>query len=302
MKIIEVRDLVKKFGSVTAVDGISFDVEEGTCLGLLGPNGAGKTSTVRILECVSPANSGEAFVFGTKAGLDARSIRGKMGVVPQENDLDNDLSVWQNLALFAKFFDIKRQVAKERIDAQLEFMDLFERKKGRIDELSGGMKRRLLIARALLNEPKILILDEPTTGLDPQMRHMIWHRIRALKQQGLTIVLTTHYMEEAEQLCDRVLIMDKGRILTDGAPLTLTKEMIGSEVIEIRNKSQQDVAKILIGLPLKMESFGDTTYVSRFEHADVVQRLSDYPDLSFLRRPATLEDVFLKLTGRALNE
>lgn len=252
-KIIEVRNLVKKFGKFVAVDGITFSVDRQTCVGLLGPNGAGKTSTVRILECISPPTSGEAFVLGIPASLSARNIRERLGVVPQENDLDVDLTVWQNLTIFAKFFDIPKHIARKRIETLLEFMDLTTKKDCKIEELSSGMKRRVLVARALINEPEILILDEPTTGLDPQMRQIIWQKIGSLKDQGLSIILTTHYMEEAEQLCDVVLIMDMGKILKMGSPKDLVKELVGGEV-------------------------------------------------PVARRPANLEDVFLKLTGRGLNE
>jgi len=258
--LIEVSNLVKKFGNISAVNGISFGVEEGTCVGILGPNGAGKTSTVRILQCTSPSSSGDVRMLDMKAGLKSRQIRARIGVVPQENDLDTDLSVWSNLMVFARFFDISKADARSRIDEQLAFMDLANRKTSRIDELSGGMKRRLLIARALINKPSILILDEPTTGLDPQMRHMIWEKLLSLKARGLTMVLTTHYMEEAAKLCDKVIIMNYGKILRAGKPQALIDEVIGPEVVEIR------------------------------DHGGVFKRQS------------TLEDVFLKLTGRALNE
>lgn len=256
--IIDVVGLVKRFGPIAAVDGVSFSVERGSCVGLLGPNGAGKTSTVRILECISPASGGEARVLGIPASLAARGIRARLGVVPQDNDLDGDLTVEENLRVFARFFDIPRRTARARIAAQLAFMELADRGKSRIAELSGGMKRRLLIARALLNEPEILILDEPTTGLDPQMRHLIWQRLHELKQGGLTMVLTTHYMEEAHQLCDRVIIMNAGCILKEGAPAALIREVVGDEV--------------------------------------------DDPRYAGGKRHATLEDVFLKLTGRGLHE
>ena len=256
--IIEVAGLMKRFGPIAAVDGISFGVERGTCVGLLGPNGAGKTSTVRILECISPASGGEARVLGIPASLAARGIRARLGVVPQDNDLDSDLTVEENLRVFARFFGIPRRTARERIAAQLAFMELADRGKSRIDELSGGMRRRLLVARALLNDPEILILDEPTTGLDPQMRHHIWERLHELKAGGLTMVLTTHYMEEAHQLCDRVIIMHAGRILREGEPNALIREVVGEDVAD--------------------------------------------PRYAGGRRHATLEDVFLALTGRGLHE
>ncbi len=301
--IIEVDNLVKKFGDLTAVDGISFSVERGTCVGLLGPNGAGKSSTVRVLQCISPATSGSARVLGIEASLAARQIRARIGVVPQDNDLDGDLSVWDNMTVFARFFDIPRKIARERIEAQLSFMGLADRRKSRIDELSGGMRRRLLIARALINDPMLLILDEPTTGLDPQMRHVIWQQLRGLKGRGLTMVLTTHYMEEAQQLCDSVIIMDKGRILRIGEPLALVKELVGDEVIEVRNHvNAAEIERALGGLEYGMETFGDTVYITHMDVAAVMARVTASQMHAILRRPATLEDVFLKLTGRGLNE
>ena len=301
--VIEVRNLVKKFGGITAVDDISFSVSHSRCIGLLGPNGAGKTSTVRVLECISPATGGEAHVLGASANLSAKAVRKRIGVVPQENDLDPDLTVWQNLMLFSKFFDIPRKEAQQRINDHLKFMELSERRFDKIDELSGGMKRRLLVARALINDPEILMLDEPTTGLDPQMRHMIWQRLRALKKRGLTMVLTTHYMDEAEQLCDEVVIMDKGKILKMGSPQRLIQEMAGDEIIEVRNfDDQKNVVNLLSGLNYKMDVYGDTMCISQGDHAGIFSRLLSKKEFFVLRRPATLEDVFLQLTGRGLNE
>jgi len=301
--MIEVKDLVKKFNGLTAVAGISFTVQRGECLGILGPNGAGKTTTVRVIQCISPATSGTVSVLGMRASLDERRIRALMGVVPQENDIDPDLTVNENLELFAALFDIPKKVAKARIMEHLEFVELKERADDKISSLSGGMKRRLLVARALLNEPSIMILDEPTTGLDPQARHLIWQRLRALKNKGVTIVLNTHYMEEAEQLCDRLLILDKGAILREGIPKELVKNEVGEEVVEVRNhQGVKDVLRMLQGLEFNSEVVGDTLYLYCHESKDILTRLATSETLSVLRRLATLEDVFLKLTGRGLNE
>jgi len=301
--MIEVKDLVKKFNGLVAVAGISFTVQRGECLGILGPNGAGKTTTVRVIQCISPATSGTVSVLGMRASLDERRIRALMGVVPQENDIDPDLTVNENLELFAALFDIPKKVAKARIMEHLEFVELKERADSKIDSLSSGMKRRLLIARALLNEPSIMILDEPTTGLDPQARHLIWQRLRTLKNNGVTMVLNTHYMEEAEQLCDRLLILDKGTILREGIPQELVKSEVGEEVVEVRNhQGVKDVLRKLQGLEFNSEVVGDTLYFYCRESKEILTRLATSETLSVLRRLATLEDVFLKLTGRGLNE
>lgn len=301
--MIEVEDLVKKFNGLTAVAGISFTVQRGECLGILGPNGAGKTTTVRVIQCISPATSGTVSVLGMRASLDERRIRALLGVVPQENDIDPDLTVNENLELFAALFDIPKKVAQARIIEHLEFVELKERADDKIGSLSGGMKRRLLVARALLNEPSIMILDEPTTGLDPQARHLIWQRLRSLKNKGVTIVLNTHYMEEAQQLCDRLLILDKGNILKEGIPQELVKNEVGEEVVEVRNhKGVKDVLRKLQGLEFNSEVVGDTLYLYCHESKDILTRLATSETLSVLRRLATLEDVFLKLTGRGLSE
>ena len=228
-------DLTKKFGGPpAAVDGISFSIDEGECFGFLGPNGAGKTTTVKMIHCVSPITSGTITVFGETAHIDNRKIKLMTGVIPQEITLDADLTVHENLMVFAQFFDIPAREAKKRIAELLEFVELEGKTKSRIDELSTGMKRRLLIARALLNRPKLIIADEPTTGLDPQARHLIWQRLRLLKNQGATLILTTQYMEEAEQLCDRIVVMHQGRILKEGVSGRLVQDEIGREVVEIR--------------------------------------------------------------------
>jgi lipooligosaccharide transport system ATP-binding protein len=301
---ISARALTKKYGDFTAVDGISFEIMEGECFGFLGPNGAGKTSTIKMIHCVSPVTSGTATVFGEIAGLDNRKIRMMSGVVPQEITLDSDLTVYENLTVFANFFDIPKNEVKKRVEELLVFVELENKKKNKIEELSTGMKRRLLIARALINKPRLIIADEPTTGLDPQARHLIWQRLRLLKNQGATLILTTQYMEEAEQLCDRPVVMYEGRILKEGSPRRLVQDEIGKDVIEIRMSKEEDrtllamVSDCLSG----HERAGDTLYLYCNDGHEVMKKIVDLNLPNILNRPASLEDVFLKLTGRALIE
>ena len=298
------KDLTKRFGDFTAVKGISFEIGEGECFGFLGPNGAGKTTTVKMIHCVSPISSGEVFVFNEKATINNRKIKAVTGVIPQEINLDADLTVFENLLVFAKFFDLSAAEARRRIAELLEFVELTTKRDNTIHELSTGMKRRLLIARALLNKPKLIIADEPTTGLDPQARHLIWQRLRLLKKQGVTIVLTTQYMEEAEQLCDRLIVMHEGRILKEGIPATLIDKEIGREVVEIRITSERDeeLVRLLGEASCGHERAGDTLYFYFCDGHEAMKRLADLDIPSVLHRPATLEDVFLKLTGRSLIE
>jgi len=302
--LIKVSNLVKKFKGTVAVDGISFDVKQGECFGILGPNGAGKTTTVRIIHCVSPATSGLATVAGIKCHVDDTAIKKMTGVIPQENLLDSDLTVLENLSIFSEFFDIPKIESKPRILELLKFVELEDKLNSKIDELSTGMKRRLMVAKALVNKPKIIICDEPTTGLDPQARHMIWQRLRSLKRQGTTIILTTQYMEEAEQLCDRLVIMHKGRILKEGDPQKLVREEIGREVIEIRLSGEEEkkVMDLLSGVAFNHERAGDTFYIYCDDCSATMQKLLSLNLLNVLHRPAGLEDVFLKLTGRSLTE
>ena len=302
--IITALKLCKKYGKFKAVDRISFEILEGECFGFLGPNGAGKTSTVRMIHCVSPLTSGTLTVQGMDANIDNRAIKQSTGVIPQEITLDNDLTVRENLLVFAHFFDIPKAEAKKRIAELLKFVELEKKRDSKIDQLSTGMKRRLLIARALLNQPKIIIADEPTTGLDPQARHLIWQRLRQLKSQGVTLILTSQYMEEAQQLCDRIVIMHQGRILKAGVPARLIEEEIGREVTEIRAAADQD-EKLLAALgPLACghERVGDTLYFYCRDGRALMKKVLelDLPDT--VHRPASLEDVFLKLTGRSLIE
>jgi lipooligosaccharide transport system ATP-binding protein len=302
--IVSARRLTKKYGDLTAVDGIDFDIREGECFGFLGPNGAGKTTTVRMIHCVSPVTAGTLTVDGSPANVDNRALKMKTGVIPQEITLDIDLTVYENMLVFARFFDIPKREAKLRIGELLKFVELEAKRDSKIDQLSTGMKRRLLIARALLNKPKLIIADEPTTGLDPQARHLIWQRLRSLKQQGATLVLTTQYMEEAEQLCDRLVIMNEGRILKEGAPRQLVQDEIGKEVVEIRIAQSEDERLIsaVTGMINGHERAGDTLYFyCRDSHA-LMQKIMELDLPNVLHRPATLEDVFLKQTGRSLVE
>ena len=302
--LVIAKNLTKKFGDLTAVNGISFDIREGECFGLLGPNGAGKTSTIRMIHCVSPVTSGTLTVTGMPANINNRAIKNITGVIPQEINLDVDLTVDENLAIHARFFDIPRAIARKRINDYLKFVELEQKKNSKIDELSTGMKKRLLIARALINAPKLIIADEPTTGLDPQARHLIWQRLRELKREGATLVLTTQYMEEAEQLCDRIVIMHKGRILKEGVPKNLIENEIGSEVVEIRVPKEEDekILNRLSGASCGHERVGDTLYFYCRDGKELMRKVVEMNLHNVLNRPATLEDVFLKLTGRSLIE
>jgi lipooligosaccharide transport system ATP-binding protein len=302
--IITAKNLFKKYGDLTAVDGISFEIQEGECFGFLGPNGAGKTSTIKMIHCVSPVTAGTLTVDGLPAHIDNRILKKKTGVIPQEITLDIDLTVRENLMVFSRFFDIPKRIARERIEGLLKFVELEAKRNSKIDQLSTGMKRRLLIARALLNEPRIIIADEPTTGLDPQARHLIWQRLRQLKTQGATLILTTQYMEEAQQLCDRIVIMYQGKILKEGVPSRLIEEEIGREVAEIRIAADQDEALIarLGGFSCGHERAGDTLFFYCRDGQNLWRKLTELDLPNTVHRPATLEDVFLKLTGRSLIE
>ena len=301
---ISAENLVKKFNDFIAVKGISFQIAAGECFGFLGPNGAGKTTTIKMIHCVSPITAGTVTVFNEKSSLNNRRIKRMTGVIPQEINLDDSLTVWENLVIFARFFDLSRAEARQRAAGLLQFIELEAKKNSRISELSTGMKRRVLIARALLNQPRLIIADEPTTGLDPQARHLIWQRLRSLKSQGVTVLLTTQYLEEAEQLCDRLLIMHEGRILKEGNPRRLVEDEIGREVVEIRVPAAED-SRLLALLSAESgghERAGDTLYLYCREGHDLRKKIMDL-DLPQVRyRPATLEDVFLKLTGRGLIE
>jgi lipooligosaccharide transport system ATP-binding protein len=302
--LIHARGLVKRFEGFTAVDGIDVDVERGEAFGFLGPNGAGKSSTMRMIGCVSPPTGGVLRILDMDPLRDGPKIRARLGVCPQLDNLDLELTVRENLTTYARFFGIPRKVARRRADELLDFVQLTERADSKVEPLSGGMKRRLTIARALVNEPEIVLLDEPTTGLDPQARHLVWERLFRLKQQGVTLVLTTHYMDEAEQLCDRLVVMDGGKIVAEGSPRALIDEYSTREVVELRfNVESQDVfADKLAGVGERLEVLPDRIllYVADGDDAVAeVQRRALSP-ASVLVRRSSLEDVFLHLTGRTL--
>jgi lipooligosaccharide transport system ATP-binding protein len=305
-QLVHARALEKRFGSLVAVDGVDFQVQRGEAFGFLGPNGAGKTSTMRMIGCVSPPSGGTLRVLGLDPVADGERIRARLGVVPQADTLDLELTVRENLVIYGRYFGLPRRVLQERADRLLEFVQLAERAGDQVEPLSGGMKRRLTIARSLVNEPELLLLDEPTTGLDPQARHVVWDRLFRLKQQGVTLILTTHYMDEAEQLCDRLVVMDRARIVAEGSPLELIGRYSTREVVELRFGAEQppDVSERVNGLAARTEVLpervllytddGDATAAAVHERGVVTS--------SVLVRRSTLEDVFLRLTGRTLVE
>ena len=303
--LIHARGLTKRFANLTAVDAIDFDVERGEAFGFLGPNGAGKTSTMRMIGCVSSPSAGTLRVLGMDPDQNGPRIRARLGVVPQSDTLDVELHVDENLLTYARYFGIRRDVAKRRAEQLLDFVQLRDRARDEVEFLSGGMKRRLTIARALVNEPELLLLDEPTTGLDPQARHLVWDRLYRLKQQGVTIVLTTHYMDEAEQLCDRLVVMDKAKIVAFGSPRSLIDQYSTREVLELRFPIDSTPAlDKLDGLADRIEVLPDRVllYTDDGEAAAVaVHSRGLQPESSLVRR-STLEDVFLRLTGRSLIE
>jgi lipooligosaccharide transport system ATP-binding protein len=302
--LISARGLGKRFGDLVAVDGIDFEVARGEAFGFLGPNGAGKTSTMRMIACVSPVTSGTLTIFGENPATRGAEIRARLGVVPQADTLDLELTVRENLIIFARYFDIPWAEGRRRADELLEFVQLNERAKDKVDDLSGGMKRRLTVARALINEPDLLLLDEPTTGLDPQARHLVWDRLYRLKQRGVTLVLTTHYMDEAEQLCDRLVVMDKAKIVAEGTPRELIERYSTREVLELRFPVDEKLSLDhgLDGIADRVEVLADRVllYTSDGEAANAaVHGRGLRPESSLVRR-GTLEDVFLRLTGRSL--
>jgi lipooligosaccharide transport system ATP-binding protein len=302
--LVHARGLVKRFDDFTAVDGIDVDVRRGEAFGFLGPNGAGKSSTMRMIGCVSPPTDGELRILGMDPRRDGPAIRGRIGVCPQLDNLDIELTVRENLTTYARFFGIARKVARARADELLDFVQLTDRANTKVEPLSGGMKRRLTIARALVNEPEMVLLDEPTTGLDPQARHLVWERLFRLKQQGVTLVLTTHYMDEAEQLCDRLVVMDGGRIVAEGSPRALIERYSTREVVELRfnAESQEIYADKLAGLGERLEVLPDRIllYTANGDGALAEVHNRALNPASVLVRRSSLEDVFLHLTGRTL--
>jgi lipooligosaccharide transport system ATP-binding protein len=306
--LIRARKLTKSFGNFTAVDGIDFELtRRGEAFGFLGPNGAGKSSTMRMIGCVSPPSGGELTILGLDPVADGPKIRARLGVVPQEDTLDLELTVQENLLIYGRYFGLPRDVIRERTARLLDFVQLSDRAGDEVEPLSGGMKRRLTIARSLINEPEILLLDEPTTGLDPQARHVVWDRLFRLKQQGVTLVLTTHYMDEAEQLCDRLVVMDRGKIAAEGSPRQLIEQYSTPEVLELRfdpADHEQAAGKVGDAGAQRTEVLADRIllYVRNGDEALVAVRgLGLEPQTSLVRR-STLEDVFLRLTGRRLED
>ncbi|HEY5627906.1 MAG TPA: ATP-binding cassette domain-containing protein [Candidatus Limnocylindrales bacterium] len=302
--LIAARSLTKRFGEFTAVDGIDFDVAPGESFGFLGPNGAGKTSTMRMIGCISPVTDGHLSILGLDPSRDGPRIRGQLGVVPQEDSLDTDLSVIDNLIIYGRYFGLSRAECTRRAHEMLDFAQLTERANDRVEPLSGGMKRRLTIARALINEPSILLLDEPTTGLDPQARHLLWERLYRLKQRGVTLVLTTHYMDEAEQLCDRLVVMDKAKIVAEGSPRELIERYSSREVTELRFPVgiQETLGDQLAGIGDRIDLLPDRVLVYTTDGEEVsnaVHARGLQPETVLVRR-SSLEDVFLRLTGRSL--
>jgi lipooligosaccharide transport system ATP-binding protein len=309
LPLVHARGLVKHFGQLVAVDGVDFDVQRGEAFGFLGPNGAGKTSTMRMIGCVSPPSGGTLSILGLDPVTKGADIRARLGVVPQQDTLDMELTVRENIIIYGRYFGLPRGDLGRRADELIDFVQLNERANDKVEPLSGGMKRRLTIARSLVNDPEVLLLDEPTTGLDPQARHTVWDRLFRLKQRGVTLILTTHYMDEAEQLCDRLVVMDKGKIAAEGSPLELIRRYSTREVVELRfrgeNRPEEVAAELksrLDGFVRRLEALPDRVLLYTDDGdatASHIHELSLNPDSVLVRR-STLEDVFLHLTGRTL--
>jgi lipooligosaccharide transport system ATP-binding protein len=301
--LVNAKNLTKKFGDLTAVNNIDFEIFKGENFGFLGPNGAGKTTIMKMIQGVSPLTDGKLTLAGMDITEHARKIKGIVGVAPQEDNLDPDFTVFQNLTVYARYFDIPKEKARTRADELLKFMQLEEKRDVVMTALSGGMRRRLILARALMNDPQILILDEPTTGLDPQARHLIWTKIRNLKKQGVTVILTTHYMDEAAQLCDRIIIMDQGKIIEKGEPVQLVKDHVGEEVLEVLN-SEESMACLKQYFPdARIDIVEDKIQVFANKPRGILTKILE--EASFrgaLIRDSNLEDVFLKLAGRSLKD
>ena len=306
MELIQVTKLVKKFGSFTAVDGISFSVKQGESFGLLGPNCAGKSSTMRIIGATSQRTSGDVKILGKDPELHGPQIRAHLGVVPQQDNLDEELTCAENLYIYGRYFGLPKKMVTQKLDELLEFAQLTEKKNAKVNSLSGGMKRRLTIARALVSDPDILMLDEPTTGLDPQARHILWDRLFRLKEKGVTLLITTHHMDEAEQLCDRLIVMDNGKIMAEGSPAGLIKEYSSKEVLEVRFGSDRNAQMVekLNNLSERLEVLPDRLLMYTESGEELLAKISAlniHPNTSLVRR-SSLEDVFLRLTGRSLIE
>jgi lipooligosaccharide transport system ATP-binding protein len=304
--VIRAKNLTKKYKDFVAVDGIDFEVKRGESFGLLGPNGAGKSTTMKMISSVSQRTGGELTILGKEPNTHGPEIRAHLGVVPQKDLLDRELKAWENLFTYGRYFGLSRKFLKQKVEELLEFAQLTEKRNSKADDLSGGMQRRLAIARGLVNEPEILMLDEPTTGLDPQARHILWDRLFRLKEQGVTLVITTHYMDEAEQLCDRLIVMDKGKIMAEGSPAALIKQYSSKEVVEVRfgTDKNEKFALQLEELADRIEVLPDRILLYTEKGEELLTRIVDaglHPMTSLVRR-SSLEDVFLRLTGRTLVE
>ncbi|MDA9796523.1 ABC transporter ATP-binding protein [Aquiluna sp.] len=304
--VIRAKNLTKKYKDFVAVDGIDFEVKRGESFGLLGPNGAGKSTTMKMISSVSQRTGGELTILGKEPNTHGPEIRAHLGVVPQKDLLDRELKAWENLFTYGRYFGLSRKFLKQKVEELLEFAQLTEKRNSKADDLSGGMQRRLAIARGLVNEPEILMLDEPTTGLDPQARHILWDRLFRLKEQGVTLVITTHYMDEAEQLCDRLIVMDKGKIMAEGSPAALIKQYSSKEVVEVRfgTDKNEKFAPQLEELADRIEVLPDRILLYTEKGEELLTKIVDaglHPMTSLVRR-SSLEDVFLRLTGRTLVE
>jgi lipooligosaccharide transport system ATP-binding protein len=304
MLAVDAQGLEKRFATTVAVDGIDLEIPGGGSFGFLGPNGAGKTTTIRMITCVSPPTAGDLHVLGRNARDDRREIKARLGVVPQGMTLDDDLTARENLLSFGAYHSLPRREAELRADELLEFAQLNDRADARVEELSGGMQRRLLIARALVNDPELLVLDEPTTGLDPQARHLVWERLRRLKRGGKTLLLTTHYMEEAAQLCDELVVLDHGRVIARGTPRELIETHVAPRVVEIQGieDGSDEAVRIAGELAQDVEAVGDRVLIYANDGEEIASRIREagLPHQALILREATLEDVFLRLTGHAL--
>ena len=302
--VIQAKSLTKKYKDFVAVDGIDFEVKRGESFGLLGPNGAGKSTTMKMISSVSQRTSGELKILGKEPNTHGPEIRAHLGVVPQKDLLDRELKVWENIFTYGRYFGLSRKFLKAKVDELLEFAQLTEKRNAKADDLSGGMQRRLAIARGLVNEPEILLLDEPTTGLDPQARHVLWDRLFRLKEQGVTLVITTHYMDEAEQLCDRLIVMDNGKIMAEGSPAELIRQYSSKEVVEVRfgTDKNEKTAEKLAGMADRIEVLPDRILLYTAKGEELLAQILEtglHPVTSLVRR-SSLEDVFLRLTGRTL--
>ena len=304
--VITASDLTKKYKDFAAVDGISFEIAAGESFGFLGPNGAGKSTAMRMIGAVSTRTSGDLSVLGLDPNQYGPEVRSQLGVVPQADNLDQELRVRDNLIVYGRYFGMSSRLAGQKADTLLEFAQLSDRAKAKVDDLSGGMKRRLTIARALINDPRMLLLDEPTTGLDPQARHILWDRLFRLKEQGTTLVLTTHYMDEAEQLCDRLVVVDKGKIMAEGTPASLIREYSSREVLELRFGSDRNatVAEQIEGIGERIEVLPDRILIYSADGDAELAKVTElgHAPITTLVRRSSLEDVFLRLTGRSLIE